>query len=308
MALHFHLAGINNQNFLMRDEETGTYWQQITGRAIAGRLAGRQLSLVSADELTFALWKREQPDGTVLNDVPRYASDYAPENWDARMARVPTVISYAQAGLKPRDLMLGVDAFGDSRAFPFPAILKQGLIQDHVGSEPVLLVVGGDGQSVRVFRRRVPHSLSEPNFYRVVNRSTAGADPRKPDALFMDAETGSEWNFEGCATSGKLTGVWLERVNALKDYWFDWRNYHPATTVYGINVRIRSDGQVERKNSLHMTEQDVISNQKTILSNQQQIISHQKLILENQETIKKNQATLDTIVANQEKILALLSK
>ena len=29
--LHFHLAGINNQNFIMQDEETGTWWQQVTG-------------------------------------------------------------------------------------------------------------------------------------------------------------------------------------------------------------------------------------------------------------------------------------
>ena len=35
LVLTFHLAGINNQNFLMRDEQTGTYWQQISGRAIS---------------------------------------------------------------------------------------------------------------------------------------------------------------------------------------------------------------------------------------------------------------------------------
>ena len=46
LRLTFHLAGINNQNFLMRDEETGTYWQQISGRAIAGPLQGKQLTLV----------------------------------------------------------------------------------------------------------------------------------------------------------------------------------------------------------------------------------------------------------------------
>ena len=33
LRLTFHLAGINNQNFVMRDEETGTYWQQISGAA-----------------------------------------------------------------------------------------------------------------------------------------------------------------------------------------------------------------------------------------------------------------------------------
>jgi len=57
LRLRFHLAGINDQNFLMRDEETGSYWQQITGAAISGPLAGRRLTLVASDELTFATWK-----------------------------------------------------------------------------------------------------------------------------------------------------------------------------------------------------------------------------------------------------------
>jgi len=41
----------------MRDEETGTYWQQISGAAISGPLQGRQLALVHSDELTLATWK-----------------------------------------------------------------------------------------------------------------------------------------------------------------------------------------------------------------------------------------------------------
>jgi hypothetical protein len=240
MALHFHLAGINNQNFLMRDEETGTYWQQITGLAIAGSLAGRRLTLVSADELTFAFWKEEQSAGTVLNDVPQYASEYAPENWDLKMAKVPTVISYAQAGLTPRQLMLGVDAFGASRAFPFDVIRRNKLIQDRLGSEPIVLVVGTDNQSVRVFRRHIPGRLSEPDFYRILESSqNSGVPTAEPSAFFMDAETGSRWNFAGCAINGKLKGVCLSQIYALKDYWFDWRNYHPSTTVYGVKAKIR---------------------------------------------------------------------
>jgi hypothetical protein len=224
------LAGINNQNFLMRDEQTGTYWQQITGRAISGPLAGCSLPLVSADELTFALWKKEQPEGTVLNDVARYAADYAPENWDVRMAKAPTVLSYAQAGLKARDLMLGVRAFGASRAFPYAVVLKEKLIEDRIGSEPILIVVAGDNRSVRIFRRSFPGASETPDFYRIVN--TGGR------ALFMDAQTGSDWNFQGCATGGKLRGVCLDRIDVIKDYWFDWRNYNPQTTVYGIKQEI----------------------------------------------------------------------
>jgi hypothetical protein len=42
--LPFHLADINNQSFLMHDEETGSYWQRVTGAAIAGPLQVGQLT------------------------------------------------------------------------------------------------------------------------------------------------------------------------------------------------------------------------------------------------------------------------
>jgi hypothetical protein len=223
--LTFHLAGINNQNFIMRDEETGTYWQQISGLAISGPLKGRQLTLVPSDELNFATWRLEQPEGTVLNDLPKYVSEYAKQDWDVRMKRVSTVMQFAEHGMKARDLMLGIQAFGASRAFLYDSVLKEKLVKDHVGSEPVVLVVAEDNQSVRVFRDRIQGVEGSPDFYRLA--------PPKPGALFMDASTGSEWNFQGCAVSGREQGVCLERVQGLKDYWFDWRNYNPKTTVWG---------------------------------------------------------------------------
>jgi hypothetical protein len=224
LRLTFHLAGINNQNFLLRDEETGTYWQQISGLAISGPLKGRQLKLVLSDELNFATWKSEQPQGAVLNDLPEYASGYARKDWDVRMKRVPTVIDFPEHGMKARDLMLGIRAFGASRAFLFDQIVQEKLVKDRVGAEPVLLVVGPDGQSVRVFRDRIPGVEGAPDFYRLSGN--------KPGALLMDAPTGSEWNFHGCATSGKAKGICLDQVAAIKDYWFDWRNYNPETTIY----------------------------------------------------------------------------
>jgi hypothetical protein len=224
MRLRFHLAGINNQNFLMRDEETGSYWQQISGAAVSGPLRGKQLTLVPSDELTFALWKAEKPEGTVLNDVAAFISEYARKDWDVRMRKAPTVLSYAENGLTQRDVMLGIKAFGASRAFPYDSVLKDKLVQDRVGSEPVILVVGPDDASVRVFVRRIPGVAEVPEFYRVVGSAK--------DTLFMDDTTGSGWNFQGCAVRGKSQGVCLERVQAIKDYWFDWRHYNPATTVY----------------------------------------------------------------------------
>ena len=42
-ATRFRLVGINNQNFIMQDEATGSWWQQITGAAIQGPRKGARL-------------------------------------------------------------------------------------------------------------------------------------------------------------------------------------------------------------------------------------------------------------------------
>jgi hypothetical protein len=225
LRLTFHLAGINNQNFLMRDEQTGTYWQQISGKAVSGPLRGSQLPFVHSDELNYGTWQSEEPQGTVLQDAAEYRFGYARKDWDVRMQRAPTVIDFREHGLKARDLMLGIQAFGASRAFAYDQVIREKLVEDHMGAEPVLLVVGGDGQSVRAFRDRIPGVQGAPEFYRVSGN--------QPGALLMDAATGSGWNFQGCAVSGKATGVCLEPVEVIKDYWFDWRNFNPSTTVYG---------------------------------------------------------------------------
>ena len=222
--LTFHLAGINNQNFLMRDDETGSYWQQISGRAISGPMRDSQLTLVLSDELNFGTWKAEQPKGTVLLPVSEYASEYELKDWDVHMAERPVVIDFPGSGMTARDLILGIRLESGSRAFPYARVIQERLVKDRVGTEPVLLVVGPDGESVRAFRDRIPGLDGEPDFYRLAPTS---------DALMMDAPSGSEWNFQGCAISGKCKGLCLQRIPMLKDYWFDWRNYNPLTTVWG---------------------------------------------------------------------------
>jgi hypothetical protein len=220
LVLTFHLAGINNQNFLMRDEETGTYWQQISGRAVSGPLAGQALQLVHSEELTFALWKSETPSGSVLKDVPAYASKYAPRDWETQVKTAyPVVLNFPEHGLDAHDLMLGLDAFGEARAYRYTQVRRERLVKDQLGSQPVILVLGPDGDSVRAFRN---NTAAADDFFRTADDHT----------FMMDSATGSRWNFQGCAIEGKLKGACLEPIQITKDFWFDWRNYHPATTVY----------------------------------------------------------------------------
>ena len=304
-ALHFYLAGINNQNFLMRDKETGTWWQQITGKALYGPLRGESLTLVLSDELTIGEWKSEFPNGQVLAEVPKYIKEYD-SNWEPEVAKYPTPISFPGTELKSRDVVVGLELDGESRAYPWEKLTKQSPVVDHVHGTPLLVAVGPDGKSFRVFVSRIdgqetefflkqepepapatqevkPESKeakaapekatppvadakaqpanSSPGTAQAVaatnqpasQTSTAKSGTTQPGAaqpsaaapapaavppappkpwILLDTATASEWNFQGCAISGPSQGKCLDRIPALKDYWFDWRNYHHDTTIY----------------------------------------------------------------------------
>jgi hypothetical protein len=218
--LHFRLAGINNQNFLMRDQETGTWWQQVSGKAIFGPLKGRALEPALSDELTFGLWKQESPVGHVLAPVAAYEKKYE-SNWEAEVAKLPTVIGVPEDGLKARSVIFGIELSGESRAYTENTIKPGSPVQDRLHGTPLLIVMGPDNKAVRAFVSRL--DAADVEFFQ-----------KTGDAQWslVDSASGSEWNFQGCAVSGAAKGKCLEPVPMLKDYWFDWQNYHRETTVF----------------------------------------------------------------------------
>jgi hypothetical protein len=224
-TLHFRLGGINNGNALMRDEETGTVWQQSTGQAIFGPFKGRQLQLIHSDELTFSLWRAEEPQGLVLKPDAKYSDRYETKDWEKHIETTHTVIDTQRSGIGPHELMLGVLLQGESKAYPVKDILASRLIQDQVDGTNIVLAVGPDNASLRVFQADIDGS---PATF-VPLQKIAQSDN---DGIMQDSGTASVWDFRGCAIQGKLAGHCLKPIDSNKDYWFDWMNHHPSTKVF----------------------------------------------------------------------------
>jgi len=123
-------------------------------------------------------------------------------------------------------LVIGVTVNGASRAYPFDAVSKQSPIIDELGRTPIMIVLGDDTKSVRVFGRTVDDRKLE--FF---------VKPSVSPLRLVDAETGSEWDFSGKAVSGPLSGKQLTKIPVLNDYWFDWKAYNPTTTIYQLGNR-----------------------------------------------------------------------
>ena len=207
-VLRFHLAGVNHQNLLLSDEETGSWWQQITGECILGPLKGKRLRRIASDEVKLGTWRAERPQSRVVKFEPRHLNDYEPSDWEVRAKMTG-----------PRELVVGIDRDGVSAAYALAPLRERSPLNVQVGRTPILLVVDADGSGVRSFVR--PNVDAKPlEFYR-----------RNGEETLVDSATGSSWNFAGKATAGPLAGCTLEQVQNTKDYWFDWSRYHPGAAL-----------------------------------------------------------------------------
>ncbi len=211
----------------MRDVETGSWWQQISGESIQGSLKGQKLKAVDSDELSFGVWKRENPNGRVLRPDEKILGEnkYESANWEDQVSKMPVrVNAKIDDRFEPRELIIGIKVGTQAKAYPFSAVEKQSPIIDSVGGTELVILLAGDGKSVRAFDRTVNGKVIELL--------------QKPGTNeLIDAETGSVWDFTGTAIRGELSGKRLTKIQLIKDYWFDWKTYNPDTAVYRLGSR-----------------------------------------------------------------------
>jgi hypothetical protein len=206
-------------------------------------MKGKQLKLIPADIVSFETWRADHPEGRVLApdpEVEKRDGDYLPPSWEREMASVRTVTTLPKkSAFTGRQLVVGVKSEGLAKAWALDDLKKARVQLDVLGSTPLMIVVGEDGKSVRVFDRRIDGREAE--FIAMLrdvspgpgmDGTTSPGATTNSDPVFLDVETGSEWDFGGRAVAGPLEGKTLTRVPHLLEYWFDWHTYNPKTLVH----------------------------------------------------------------------------
>src|SRR5262249_4731222 len=114
---------------------------------------------------------------------------------------------------------IGVVKGGVARAYPLSKLSPQSpVLLDIVGGQPIMVVLGPDGKSVRVFSR-------------LINDQTLEFFGHDAPWTLLDNQT-NDWGFDGCTLTGEIKGQCLARIDYLKDYWFDWQHYHPHSGIF----------------------------------------------------------------------------
>lgn len=210
-------------NKLMFDRQTNSLWNQFTGRPVSGPLHGsgvvlkmRPVSITSWDR-----WRRRHPHTTALSLDTGYRRDYGSgvvyRDYFASPDLMFPAIVRTEEQVQRKGYVFGIRMVGAAKAWPLDAFKVGPVINDHVGSNPIVLIGDAGTRTVRAY-------------YRGNDRFESGD---RVDQL--KGKDGADWKVEEerlVGPGGKQYG----RIPGHISYWFAWDGYLGAKSeLYDAN-------------------------------------------------------------------------
>ncbi|MCF2506867.1 DUF3179 domain-containing protein [Dyadobacter sp. CY107] len=206
----FRLVGMDHFNAMFEDKNTGSWWRQANGEAIAGPLKGQMLPELPTAQTTVSQWFKLHPNSKIMQPDPTYQAKYDSMSRYESGKGKSTLTKTDTTAWKEKSWVVGVQAGKDSKAFDWNKLVKQRVINDHVGVTPVAVVIAADNKSFFAFQKPAGQEIAVRN-----------------DTLYAQ---NAAYNLLGKRVSGD--GEDLKRVNAYQEFWHSWRTFHPHTQQY----------------------------------------------------------------------------
>jgi hypothetical protein len=214
----FRLVGMDHFNAMFEDATTKSWWQQATGKAIAGPLKGTALKEIASQQLTLEAWLREHPNSTVMQPDTIFNKDYKDLAGYDKGTLKSGLEKRDSASWKRKSWVIGVKYNNNSKAYDWNELVKNQVINDSIEGLPVVLTLENDTASFHVYDRHV--------------KGATLSFQKGNDNMFTDHNTNSTWNMDGLCIDGTLKGERLNPVQSYQEFWHSWSTFHPNTTRY----------------------------------------------------------------------------
>jgi hypothetical protein len=205
-AVRFGVSGkLMNSNLVMYDESTDSYWNQLTGQAIIGKLTGTTLERVPIIPATWGDWKSKHSDTLVLSKNTGILRNYDFDPYESYFKSQDTFgTPFNDTRLGVKDLVFPVDIGNEIKVYAEKYVEKDNVINDVVGGENILVIWDLELNTVRIFKR------GERIFSYKDGKIMAGRD---------------EWDVNRLQKE-------LEEFETFNTYWFSWVAFRPESKVY----------------------------------------------------------------------------
>jgi hypothetical protein len=215
-------------DLVMYDDLTDSLWSQLMATAIGGPRTGDRLAVLPSTLTTWSEWQTTHsgvevllppPHSTAIPEYDRSFDYFSPKYGYGDESQLVGRDSH-DGDLHPKTMVVGLESGGTARAYPFPVMTAEGIVNDRVGGRPVVVAVAHDDTLVAYDRRIDGETLG---FESDGDRYLAGG--------------GSRWNrATGVAMDGPFAGQKLRRANNHPPmFWNGWSKFNPETDVYGLD-------------------------------------------------------------------------
>jgi hypothetical protein len=233
---YFGVSGLlRNSDMVMYDNVTESFWQQFTGEAIVGVMAGQTLKMIPSQIISFKQFKDAFPGGTVLSKNTGYSRNYG-KNPYAGYDDINTTPFLFKGEhddrLPPNEKVVAVKDGDMNIAYPYSITFKEHVINDVVENKPIVIFHSEGAASALD-----DNIISDSKDVGSTGVFSALLDNQKltfkyDDGDFIDNETGTRWDITGKGLAGKLSGRRLKKIKHGDYFAFAWFAFRPNTKVY----------------------------------------------------------------------------
>lgn len=213
-----------NNNSVLVDRNTGSFWLQLLGMAFDGPLTGKGLKMLPVWWTTWGYARKAYPEAPVLGPPlgtgkaygrDPYGSYFLPDSY-YNDERILYPLLYHDNRLHPKTRILGLEYDDLVLAVDENYVKQKGVVNFFVGPEALVAIKDPRIDVVRVFNRQV---WDKPLLFKLQNGE------------LTDIETQTRWSFDGKALEGNLKGASLQEYSGIYAFWFAWTAFHPETLI-----------------------------------------------------------------------------
>ncbi len=204
----FRLVGMDHFNAMFEDKSTGSWWRQVSGKAVAGPLKGKVLPEIPSIQTTLEKWIVLYPNTLIMQADEEFKEKYEGMSKYESGASKSKLTLRDLGSWKDKSWVIGLESGSESKAYDWNRLQKEGIIHDELGGKPVAIILSKDKKSFVALER-----LNSEQLFNMINDTLITADNR--------------YNFIG--TSLDSTKSNLKRLNAYQEYWHSWQIFHPLT-------------------------------------------------------------------------------
>ena len=208
-ALEFQLSGVHNCNALLKDSVTHSWWQQVTGEAVAGRAKGKVLAELQHVQVSLSEWINAYPDSLIMQPDPEFSDGYK-RFQDYEIGQGAPRLKTDFASWQHNSWIVGIQIDTSAKAYDWNKLKELRIINDQIENIPLVLILAADDKSFFAYRRSDEHNFTLEDDKIISGQSVYNLFGQPLDAADSP----------------------LERIVAYQQFWHSWKHFHPNTETF----------------------------------------------------------------------------